>query len=99
MNCYVLVYRHGNVERRQERQQILDFLDTLPEVKNWRASVGAIFIASDARAKSLTDKIHAKFPQLIFVLARIDRSEAHGWADKDTWRFINNPRPVGSDDD
>jgi len=87
MTCYVLVFRHIDLDR----QIMLDFLDTLPEVQNWRAAVGAIYIISDATATSIADEIHRKFPALQFVLSKVDILHSNGWADKETWDFINLP--------
>lgn len=91
MNCYILTSLYDGVTR----QNMIDFLDDLPEVVNWRAHIGAIFLASEGPAEVLSDRIHEEFPTLFFIVARISAASTHGWADKDTWDLIQRPRPVG----
>jgi hypothetical protein len=86
---------HPIVEKaRIDRRSILDVLDTIPDVKNWRAHVGAILIASDSTAENLFRKIHEKLPTLIFLIAPIEIEEVFGWTDQDTWEFISEPKPA-----
>jgi hypothetical protein len=91
MKIYVLTFRPHD-----QRERILKFLDTLPEVINWRASAGAIFIVSDSSADDISKKIHAEFSSLTHVLARIQTGNTHdlqGWADPKTWEIIKHPGP------
>jgi len=90
MKCFVLVFHHTELER----QKMLDFLDTVSEVANWRANVGAIFIASEASDEKLAAKIHNKFPALRFVVAQIEGDNAQGWTDEETWDFIYRPHSI-----
>jgi hypothetical protein len=105
MNCYILAWSpayhappttNALVSIRPptlvNRQQILDQLDKIPEVMNWRASTGAIFIASESSANDLSTKIHAALPTLIFVLSQINHHTTQGYSDKETWEFIIQPR-------
>jgi hypothetical protein len=90
MKCYMMTWVNIAI-----RQQILDYLDTLrSEVVNWRASSGAIFMISGLDALTLTEKIHAKFPGLVFIITPITIEEIQGYADSDTWNFIRFPRPI-----
>jgi hypothetical protein len=78
-----------------ERQTILTALDEEPTVVNWRAAVGAIFIISEKSQFDVGLSIHNKFPKLHFVLTPLDANQLGGWADKDTWDFIQRPRRIG----
>ena len=75
-----------------DRQQILNVLDTMPEVVNWRAAVGAIFIISPGSATTLSEQIRRKLPGLQHVITRIDGFNVDGWADAETWNFVQYPR-------
>jgi hypothetical protein len=75
-----------------DRDELLQKLDQMPEVLNWRASVGAIFIVSKAGSVQLSLQIHGALPRLQFVLVSITNSICTGWADNGTWDFVNNPR-------
>jgi hypothetical protein len=95
VKCYLMVWDdtlEGEPVRSIERQTILDFLDTLPEVANWRAVMSAIFIVSDESAQLLSEKIHKKFPRLHHVISLVTALECQGWADAKTWGFIEKPR-------
>jgi hypothetical protein len=78
----------GKPAQAIDRQVILDFLDTLPEVYNWRANLRAIFIVSDASHELLSEKIHTRFPGLLHIVALISGETCQGWVDQDTWDFI-----------
>jgi hypothetical protein len=79
-----------------DRQKILDVINTIPEVANWRASSGAIFVVtlSSVSTHHLANTIRAKLPALTFVMAAISGHAAQGNTDQETWDFINNPRPL-----
>jgi hypothetical protein len=89
MNCYLLTFHYTSLS---ERQVMLNFLDTVPEVLNWRAVSGAIFIISS----TLTFKIHKGFPALNFFLTPVFGTNINGWADMETWDFISNPKSSSS---
>jgi hypothetical protein len=78
-----------------DRQQILNVLDTIPEVANWRAAVGAIFIISPSSPTTLSEQIRRKLPGLHHVITRIDVFSMDGWADTETWSFVQYPRSRG----
>jgi hypothetical protein len=84
-----MVHVHPN------RQEILDAIDKVPEIVNWRASVGAIFLVTDSNVSSsnVTDLILKAIPNISrFIIAPIDGMRSQGMADADTWNFLNNPR-------
>jgi hypothetical protein len=79
-----------------ERQTILDALDGIPEIVNWRAATGAIFVVSELSGPVLAEVINPKLPahvHFVLVPASIDRTS--GYTDKETWDFIRRPRRVG----
>jgi hypothetical protein len=79
-----------------ERQQILDALDKVPEIVNWRAATGAIFIASESSGKVLSEKINSAIPRHVhFVLVDAEIDQVWGWTDEETWNFIRRPRRIG----
>jgi hypothetical protein len=89
MNSYVLIFDHSVVPR----QQMLQYIDTLPFIRNWRASTGAIFLASEWQPHQIYAPIHERFPNLHFVVSKVDRFTTQGWTDQETWDFLNNPKP------
>jgi hypothetical protein len=89
MMTWLSIYEGGGTVKRQD---ILDFLDSIPSIVNWRASTGAIFIVSNESARQLADRIHEKLPKLHFVLAPIVGFQCQGFAEKGTWDFINHPK-------
>lgn len=79
-----------------DRDAVTRALDEIPEVKNWRASAGAIFIVTSQTVSSidLAPKLGAKIPQARFVMAPISGVASQGRADQATWDFINQPTPA-----
>jgi hypothetical protein len=77
--------------RSIDRQEVLNALNAMPGVMNWRASVGAIFIISSLPATALSMQVRQKLPGLQHVIAPIDMVTADGWADPDTWNFLRYP--------
>jgi hypothetical protein len=81
-----------------DRQNILDFLNTLPnDVAIWRASTGAIFLSSNSTAKEIAEKVHEKFPGLHFIISPIQIGNMWGWTDKGTWEFIRTGQHQSND--
>ena len=75
------------------RKDILNVLDKLPEVANWRASTGAIFIISAFGSQYIADKIRQHLPYLIFTIIPImEFDKIGGYSDKETWDFIKTPK-------
>jgi len=91
MNCFILTWQPNT-----RRQEILDALDKIPEVLNWRASTGAIFIISNLDAVTLSKKINTSVGKdLFFVINPISIDTIEGFTDRDTWNFIRKPRRAG----
>src|SRR5579862_1714228 len=90
---YLLIW-NPMLPERFDRQTVINFLDMLPEVVNWRASTGGILIVSRHDVNVLTAKLHEKLLKMNFILARIPGLTSQGWTDADTWKFINNPTPI-----
>ena len=96
MNCFIVTWSGVYDDRKGnpvvDRQTILDALDEISEILNWRASTGAVFVVSESTATSLWKKIHEKLPDLHFTIAPISIETIEGWTDERTWEFIRNPR-------
>jgi len=89
-HCHMMTF-HGVVNR----QKILDQLNTMPEVVNWRAAAGGIFIVTGVHITSsaLALSLHGRLPDVFFVMAPIAGIHAQGNVDQKTWDFINYPKP------
>ena len=88
--CHLMTFEGSN------REFILGVLDALAEVKNWRASVGAILIVTESNITSniLANAIGGRVGTTRFLIAPIWGPMTQGRADLDTWQFINNPQPL-----
>lgn len=91
-NCYLL----ASEKLISGRQEVLDFLDTVPEVVNWRATQGIILVVTNLEKRPLTAKLREKFPDMRLILSDVGLKSTDGWTDKETWDFINTPSPVAS---
>lgn len=90
MKCFILTWLNS-----ASCQVVLDALDKIPQIINWRASTGAIFLVSSIDASALTDLIHEKLPKEHFVISQISIDTVEGYTDRDTWNFIRRPRRAG----
>lgn len=81
-----------------DRQKLLNALDLIPEVLNWRAALGGVFVVTPATVTSsmIAEKLAPKYPDLRFVISAIYGNMTNGRADAQTWEFINNPSPMKS---
>lgn len=78
------------------RQQVLDFLDTLPQVLNWYAVLAeSIIVISEHNAAELRELIRNRYPYTFFIITEIPRGNNDGLLPKAAWDFINNPRSSG----
>lgn len=77
-----------------KQQEIIDFLETLPAVENWRASDGVVFVVTALSLQHLCGAILARFPGMHFLCVPLESAKVQGWCHPDTWDFINNPRPA-----
>jgi hypothetical protein len=75
------------------REEVLDVLNKLRDVKNWRASTGCIFIITDVSLNELTAQLQRMLPGVSFILVPYDGTQANGWTDSATWDFANYPKP------
>jgi hypothetical protein len=89
MRVFILAFDYNVLPRKT----MLDFLDKQPAIRNWRATMGAIFIAADLDVTGLSDLIRNGFPGQYFVAAELHSHQTQGWSDQQTWDFINNPKP------
>jgi hypothetical protein len=88
MKTYVLVWHGWIGDDRLKRQTILDEIDKMPSVRNWRASTGAIFIHSDRDESILSEELRSRMPRLEFIISAIDLDTSEGRTDRKTWDFI-----------
>ena len=79
-----------------ERDAVLGFLNTRPEVVNWFTyTSNAVLVASRSDLTALTGIIHVEAPGLFFLLVEVDPLRANGFQTQQIWDFINNPQPSG----
>jgi hypothetical protein len=79
-----------------DRAPILAFLDTRPEILNWLAVSGnSVLIVSKSDVTAITALLHFQFPWLWFLITEVDRGAVNGWANREVWDFINNPKSSG----
>jgi hypothetical protein len=78
-----------------DRQPLLDFIDKIPEIVNWQAGGGAIFLISEQSPDWISEKIHSKFPDLNYIIMPVDIVGAQGYTQKDVWDFLQRPRRAG----
>jgi hypothetical protein len=89
---YLLIFKQSE----GYRQDILNYLDTCREVKNWYAFMPeAIFIISDVDAHVLTKVFQRKYPNRNFMITEIPVGRNNGWLNSQEWDFINHPKSSG----
>jgi hypothetical protein len=88
MKCYAVI----SASPAEEREKLLEVIDKLPEIVNWRTASGAIFVVSEKSENWISNKIHAVFPSLIFLVTLIDVEQSQGYQDEETWKFMQNPK-------
>jgi len=78
------------------RNDVLDYLDTLPEVLNWYAIMrDSIFIISEYNATQLREALHLRFPYSFFIITELQAGMYDGWLPKKNWDFIARPHSSG----
>jgi hypothetical protein len=76
------------------RQELLQYLDTLPEVLNWFTALpGQVIMVSEQTPNEIGAKVRARFPNHFFTVSGI--SGIDGWMTKGFWDFVNNPKSSG----
>jgi len=89
---FILVYDTFELPR----DEILDFLDTLANIKNYYAYLPtSIIIISDLSATELSDEFRGEFPGTEFIIIELQPEKINGWLDKGVWSFINNSQSSG----
>ncbi len=92
LKAFVVVFSDAQINR----QALLDFLDTRPEVKNWFAFLpGAVFVVSDKTATQVTEIIRMGFPEKSLFVSEVSRGTNDGWLGRNVWDFINTPNSSG----
>ena len=93
MRPYILVFTES---LGLNRQVVLDYLDTRPEILNWYTfHRTAIFIISRHSAYQLSELFRQRFPNVLFIITEIIPGRNDGWLPQVAWDFINNPRSSG----
>jgi|SRR5579875_1029403 hypothetical protein len=91
MKAHLLVFDQSQIAR----QEIVQKVDTMPEVENWQAFFdNVICLASEKDARSLSRLLRAEFPKLRFIITEIEPRSKGGWLPKSIWNFLNHPEPV-----
>jgi hypothetical protein len=76
---------------------MIDLIDKIPEIVNWRASIGVIFLVSEKNENWISEKIHAGLPpDAAYLVSTITIDGSQGYLDAESWDFIRNPRRVGT---
>ena len=89
---YLLVFDLG----QGPRQEILDYLNTLPAVKNWYAFMPtAVIIISPGLASEIVRSFRLRFPTRNLMVTELPFTNNDGWLDQKIWDFINNPKSSG----
>jgi hypothetical protein len=79
-----------------DRDAVTAFLDTRPEIVNWRTiSPYGILVASRTDLTTLSEMFHTQVPWLYFLLVPVEGPNANGWWSRDLWDFINSPKSSG----
>lgn len=92
LKSYLLVFNLLGISR----EDLLNYMDTRPEIKNWFAVLPtAIFIISESDAHSLSVLLHSYLGDSYFVITEVPNSKNDGWLNKEAWDFINDPKSSG----
>lgn len=92
LKAFVVIFSDAQINR----QALLDFLDTRPEVKNWFAFLpSAIFVVSDKTATQIAEIIRLGFPEKHLFVSEVSRGTNDGWLARNVWDFINAPNSSG----
>jgi hypothetical protein len=88
MKCYAIMHTGP------DREKVIEAIDKVPEIVNWRSTAGAIFVVSEKTADWITNKIHKVFPEkeMIFLISPLNIQECQGYLDQETWDFLRTPK-------
>ena len=96
MKPYLMVWNSAQTDVWQ--QQLLDYLDTRPEVKNWFVPfLGTILLVADQaqNPSTLSNLIHGRFPTLLLAITPADSLSTNGWMPQKFWDLIREPKSSG----
>ena len=83
---YVLIYNSGV----GTREEVKNFVDSLPEVSNWRIELpNTIYLISELSAEELADKIKSLGKDEGFFLITEIHTNRQGWQSRAAWNFIS----------
>lgn len=83
------------------RTQVQEFLDSLPEVKDWYACIPhCVFFTSTATAGGIAEDIQERFGKGAgrFMVVEV-HSDRQGWLPKRAWKMFRNPEDPDAEDD
>lgn len=88
--CYVLIFNNAV----GTREEVVDFLDALPEITHWHAALPhSVFFTSSLSAGQIHQKIADKFGSdggKRYIVLDTD-SDRQGWLPKQAWHMMRNP--------
>ena len=89
MKAFILSYN----DPRIPDQDMVDFLDSRPEVLNWFTFLpNTIFLTSSRDIEVLTKIIGRKFPSTFFLISEYNSKKANGALTDEAWDFLNKPK-------
>lgn len=92
MNVFAINFSPSQIDR----QFLLDFLDTRPEILNWLAvNESLVLVVSSISTYQLQEIINTAFPSLSFFIFFIHKDEINGRQSPNVWDFINHPKSSG----
>jgi hypothetical protein len=97
LHCYMMTWSFVVSTEPRETISFTDItgsIDRMPEILNWRYVSGCLFIVTYVSVVQISLQIHGALPKLRFILAPINGPSCAGFADRETWDFINSPRPA-----
>jgi hypothetical protein len=77
------------------KQEVIDYFDSRPEIVNWKTTQGIILLVTQSTMIDITSKFRVRFPNVFLIMVEVTQNTSQGWLEKETWDFINNPKPVG----
>ena len=90
--AYLLTYSSGV----GTREDIRDFIDSRPEILNWRYDTPhAFYLISESDADEIAERI-LKFTdgEGRFLITEVAEN-SQGWLPRGAWRFLNEKAPAG----
>lgn len=89
LKSYILVFNGEQIDRAA----LLAFIDGIDDIVNWSAFLpNAVIITSSKSVKDLATYINERRSQK-FQYLLIEPAGRNGWLPKDSWTFMNEPKP------